>query len=87
MAISFLKDIEGKPIQPQSSDEWVWGADPSGQYSIKSAYHMMRGNTSEGTMHATYVELWKLKVPSKITAFAWRLLRDRLPTKRNLQTC
>ena len=48
---------------------------------------MMRGKTSEGTMDAAYVELWKLKVPSKITAFAWRLLRDRLPTKRNLQTC
>jgi len=29
--------------------------------------------------------LWKLKVPNKILAFAWRLLRDRLPTRANLR--
>ena len=31
------------------------------------------------------MELWKLKIPSKIAVFAWRLFRDRLPTKKNLQ--
>ncbi|KHN06120.1 hypothetical protein glysoja_042389, partial [Glycine soja] len=29
--------------------------------------------------------LWKLKIPSKISVFAWRLIRDRLPTKTNLR--
>jgi len=33
----------------------------------------------------TFEELWKLKVPNKISVFAWRLLNDRLPTKANLQ--
>jgi len=87
IAISFLKDIEGKPIQPQGSDDWVWGADPSGQCSVKSVYNLLRGDTLEGTMDVAFVELWKLKVPSKFTVFAWRLLlRDRLPTRRNLQS-
>jgi len=28
---------------------------------------------------------WKLKIPNKISVFGWRLLRDRLSTKTNLQ--
>jgi len=31
-----------------------------------------------------FEELWKLKIPSKIAIFAWRLIRDRLPTRVNL---
>jgi len=30
-------------------------------------------------------EIWKLKIPTKSTVFAWRLIRDRLPTKTNLR--
>ena len=29
--------------------------------------------------------MWKLRVPSKVTIFAWRLLKDRLPTRGNLK--
>ncbi|XP_028189449.1 uncharacterized protein LOC114375786 [Glycine soja] len=32
-----------------------------------------------------FKELWKLKVPSKAVVFAWRLLKDRLPTRDNLR--
>jgi len=46
---------------------------------------MLRGKTIEGTQDGAFEELWKLKVLSKILVFAWRLLRDRLPTKINLQ--
>ncbi|KAH1266503.1 60S ribosomal protein L19-2 [Glycine max] len=28
--VSFLRDVEGKIIQQQGSDDWVWKADPSG---------------------------------------------------------
>jgi len=31
-----------------------------------------------------FVELWKLRIPPK-AAFAWRLIRNRLPTKANLR--
>jgi len=33
---------------------------------------------------ADFVQLWKLRIPSKAAVFVWRLLRDRLPTKANL---
>jgi len=63
----------------------VWTADPSGQYSTKSAYNVLRGETLEEIRDRAFEELWKLKVPTKISAFPWRLLKDRLPSKANLR--
>ena len=48
MADSFLKDVGGIRIQPSSRDEWVWKQDPTGQYTVKSAYLALRGNVIEG---------------------------------------
>ena len=84
MAVSFLSDVEGRPIQAHRRDDWAWKPDPSGQYSAKSAYDVLRGDIIKGTDDVVFEELWKLKIPSKISVFAWRLLRDRLPTKSNL---
>ena len=84
MAISFLRDVESKQIQSQRSNEWVWMADSSGQFSTKTAYNAMREASLDGIEDTAFAKLWKLKVPNKIPVFAWRLLRDRLPTRRNL---
>ena len=73
-----------KDIWIHRRDEWVWTADSSGQYTTKSAYKMMRGGDIDGTQDGAFEELWKLKVPIRYAVFAWRLLRDRLPTKSNL---
>ena len=43
------------------------------------------GETIEETKDGTFEELWKLKIPSKTSIFAWRLIRDRLSTKLNLR--
>ena len=32
-----------------------------------------------------FVDLWKMKVPSKVQHFVWRLVQDRLPTRKNLR--
>ena len=83
--VSFLRDVEGKIIQQHRSDVWVWKANPSGNYSGQSAYHMLRGETTEGSQNECFEELWKIKIPRKISVFVWRLLRDRLLTRTNLQ--
>ena len=59
-------------------------ADSSGQFLVKSAYIAMREAPLEVIEDTAYAELWKMKVPNKILVFAWRLLRDRLPTRSNL---
>jgi len=41
MTVSFLNEIEGHRIQPQIPDQWVWVADPQGQYSARGAYNLL----------------------------------------------
>jgi hypothetical protein len=49
------------------------------------AYHLL---TSQDPVTLTTAEdlIWHKQVPLKVSIFAWRLLRDRLPTKDNLLT-
>ena len=42
MADSFIQEVEGLRIRPLIGDQWVWEPDPTGQYSLKSAYNMLR---------------------------------------------
>ena len=84
-AVSFLNEVEGKLIQRQGSDDWEWKGDPTGKYSAHSAYNMLWEETTAGSQEDCFEELWRIKIPSKIAVFAWRLLKDRLPTRLNLQ--
>ncbi|GAU28492.1 hypothetical protein TSUD_294950 [Trifolium subterraneum] len=54
-----------------SLDSWLWQPDPDNGYSVRSAYHLLTFQDS---------------VPLNVSILAWRLLRDRLPTKANLVT-
>ena len=83
-AINFLREVGGKSIQQQQTDVWEWLGDPSGNYSTHSAYNLIWEEIAGGQQEEWCVELWKIKIPSKIAIFAWRLCRDRLPTKENL---
>ena len=85
LAVNFLREVEGKVIQQQGSDEGEWTADSTGQYSTCNAYQMLDEEAAAGNQEECFVELWRLKIPSRIAVFAWRLLRDRLPTRKNLQ--
>ena len=84
-AVSFLREVGGKSIQQQGLDVWEWSGDPSGIYSTHSTYNLLREETAIGQPEECFEELWRTKIPSKIAVFAWRLFRDRLPTKKNLQ--
>ena len=48
----------------------MWEADPSGQYSVKSAYSVLRQHVSGEAHDEEFKELWKLKVLSKVAVFA-----------------
>jgi hypothetical protein len=64
-------------------DQYRWRADPSGVYSVRSAYDMILDCVVEDD--AVFRLLWAVNVPSNYTVFGWRLLADRLQTKVNLQ--
>ena len=84
-AVCFLNDIATSCIQPQTKDRWIWKPEQSGQYSVKSAYDMLRRDDMEGVDVKVFQDLWKLRIPPKIAVFAWRLLKERLQTKANLR--
>jgi len=84
MADCILNDENGGIIQPHRRDAWIWKSDPSGQYSIRSAYDVLRWEDFEGDDVKVLEELWKLRIPPKFVVFAWRLLKERLSSKKNL---
>jgi hypothetical protein len=71
-------------------DDWVWILNPDVGFSVKSAYDSLMGlgdgpNLSEWELKI-FSSIWDSPAPSKIVAFSWQLLYDRLPTKDNLQS-
>ena len=80
MAITFLSEVDGQVILTHGADRWVWVADQSSIYSTQSAYEVLWEGVAEENLEDCFRVLWKIRIPSKIAVFAWRLLRDRLPT-------
>ncbi|KAH1226723.1 hypothetical protein HKD37_11G032628 [Glycine soja] len=78
MAAKFMEDIEGLTIHPRRHDKWVWKGDPSpsGIYSVEMPYE---------NQDRVFNDLWELQIPTKASFFAWRLIRNKLPTKTNLR--
>ncbi|GKV50907.1 hypothetical protein SLEP1_g57586 [Rubroshorea leprosula] len=76
--------IEDKRIKQGRPDSWEWAHDKDGQYSTKTAYSTLTKDLIETREISTYKRIWNPKFPSKVSAFNWQLLLDRIPTKVNL---
>ena len=75
-------------------DYWAWHHERNGLFTVRSAYRMLieakkrredyfegRGSCSDaGRNYKEWKQLWKLKLPSKIKVFCWRLALDSIPT-------
>jgi len=57
--------------------------DHSAGYTVSSAYQFL---TSQDIpqVEGVVALVWHNNVPLKVSIFAWRLLRNRLPTRQNL---
>ena len=74
-------------------DLLIWPLTPDGNYSVRSAYHMLTaeessqapGLSSLENSHQVWKSIWKIRTPNKICHFIWRAARDSLPTKHNLK--
>jgi hypothetical protein len=70
-------------LQVATPDMWQWRPDPAVGYTVHDAYQIL---TSQDSVILGEAEdlIWHRQVPLKVSILAWRLLRDRLPTKANL---
>ncbi|GAU46141.1 hypothetical protein TSUD_143230 [Trifolium subterraneum] len=72
-------------LQDHYSDRWQWQPDLEGGYTVRCAYHLLT-ELEAVPLGAAAGLIWHPQVPLKVSILAWRLLRDRLPTKANLIT-
>ncbi|CAJ2637850.1 unnamed protein product [Trifolium pratense] len=72
-------------LQAHSVDRWQWRPDLDTGYSVRGAYQLLTSHVTVSMDEADNL-IWHPQVPLKVSIFAWRLLRDRLPTKVNLVT-
>jgi hypothetical protein len=70
-------------LQPDIIDRWVWRYDPDDGYSVRGAYKILTELDAQDTADTSDL-IWHKQVPLKVSVMAWRLLRNRLPTKDNL---
>lgn len=70
-------------LQDSESDVWLWRPDPTVGYTVRGAYQMLM--RQEIQVHDLASDApWHKNVPLKVSICAWRLFRNRWPTKDNL---
>ncbi|CAJ2669290.1 unnamed protein product [Trifolium pratense] len=70
-------------LQDHVSDRWQWRVDMEDGYTVRGAYQLLTSQDAV-SLDAASGLIWHRQVPLKVSICAWRLLRDRLPTKANL---
>lgn len=76
---------------PKAEDTLCWGMEPSGHFSVKSTYSMLRP-PSEEQNNGSWQAIRSIKVPNRICNFLWLIKHDRILTnaercKRGLSPC
>ena len=71
-------------LQTNVSDKWQWELDKKDGYTVRDVYQALT-HTAASNLDRTANLVWHKQVPQKVSIVAWRLLKDRLPTKLNLQ--
>ncbi|OMO94054.1 reverse transcriptase [Corchorus capsularis] len=89
---SAIKDI---PVhEGEEPDILIWPKDKSGKFTVKSGYvtcknvvavgNINRASSSHLVDKRVWKEIWKIKAPSKVKVFMWRMCMGALATNENL---
>jgi len=70
-------------LQSSISDMGLWYLHASQSYNVTSAYYYLTLTLNVGEADHPK-SIWNKEVPLKVSLFAWRLFRNRLPTMDNL---
>lgn len=82
---TFYSEVARKILQTPLSkldneDFQVWRGEPTGEYSVRSAYKLLQNANLDPSNYLLQTEnkkffgkLWNLQLPSKITIIIWRI--------------
>ncbi|CAN1746080.1 Putative ribonuclease H protein At1g65750 [Linum perenne] len=71
------------PPQPnRGEDDWIWGREDSGNFTIKSAYDLIC-QTEETPTLSIWKTIWRWDGPNRIRHFLWLAARNRLLTNES----
>ncbi|CAN1175299.1 Putative ribonuclease H protein At1g65750 [Linum perenne] len=76
------------PQADRGDDEWVWGEEVDGQFSIKSAYRIVC-SLGCSSLADPWLSIWKWKGPNRARLFLWLAIHEKIMTntgrkRRNL---
>ncbi|CAN1779457.1 Putative ribonuclease H protein At1g65750 [Linum perenne] len=76
------------PAPDRGEDQWVWGLDSKGKFTIKSAYNLLR---SDNPTSDRWSQVWSWRGPNRVRFFLWLAFQDKLLTnaqrlRRNLSS-
>jgi hypothetical protein len=88
LLISLMEDMEGARWFDKE-DEWRWKLEDNGIYSVSSAYLKLEEVVLQEDLWGVeekrvFENMWRSPAPSKVIAFGWRALLNRIPTRDNL---
>lgn len=77
----------------KSKDEIIWNLDKRGMFSIKSVYHLTmtlsykdEASVSDLSKQSSmWKALWKLEIIPRAKICIWKIIKDIIPTKENIQ--
>jgi hypothetical protein len=84
-----LKELLVEVVLKVEEDRWEWIPGEEGVFSVKSAYNILSkelGNVDllAEELEGVFAHVWESSAPSKVIAFSWQLLFDRIPSRSNL---
>lgn len=88
MVANLLENLAGFMFNPLE-DSWWWKLEDDGIFSVNSLYKkLIRGGVEDEELreeeNKVLAQIWKSPAPSKVVAFSWKLLLNKLPTRLNL---
>jgi hypothetical protein len=84
-----LEQVINSMVIKEVDDRWVWRPDVGNGFSVKSLYEsldhiLLPRNVVSSSEEFAFRTIWKSAAPSKVSALAWQVFLNRIPTKENL---
>jgi len=83
-----MEDLNGHVVSG-GADRWRWKLEEDGGFTVRSMYlkllTVLFPTEPKGVEELkVFSQIWKSPVPSKVVAFSWKVLLNRIPTRINL---